>query len=91
MIRFVLAIGMALWTFTAFPQSDPSPLPKFIGTASMAADGSVTINLGMTGDGKYVDGTFTYKINDLDYEKILKHIGGLKPGETKPVTPWRDE
>jgi cellulose biosynthesis protein BcsQ len=25
---------------------------------------------------------------DPQYEEIKKHIGGIKPGETKPVRPW---
>ena len=88
MIRIILAVVALLWASAAFPQSDPKSLPQFIGTASMSADGTVTVHLTRTADGQYANATFTYKPDDPDYAKTLKHIGGLKPGETKPVKPW---
>jgi hypothetical protein len=32
----------------------------------------------------------TYKISDRAYDNVLRHLGGLRPGETKPFTPWKD-
>jgi hypothetical protein len=34
------------------------------------------------------DALLKYKPQDAEYRRILEHIGGLKPGETKPVPPW---
>jgi hypothetical protein len=28
---------------------------------------------------------------DLHYDDILRHLGGLRPGQIKPVPPWRAE
>jgi hypothetical protein len=30
----------------------------------------------------------SYRPGDPQYEEIKKHIGGIAPGETKPVRPW---
>jgi hypothetical protein len=36
------------------------------------------------------DGRMVYPADHKDYQMILKHLGGLKPGETKPVyADWR--
>ena len=34
------------------------------------------------------DAVFVYKPGDPMYEKIKEHLGGIKPGEEKPVPPW---
>jgi hypothetical protein len=60
-----------------------------IGDAWLEKDGSITLRLRSTSDGQHLDGTFTYKPSDKDYGDVLKHLGGLKPGEIKPVPPWK--
>ena len=30
----------------------------------------------------------SYKPGDPRYEEIKQHLGGIEPGETKPVRPW---
>jgi hypothetical protein len=32
-----------------------------------------------------------YKPQDEEYQKILDHVGGLKVGETKAVSPWPEK
>ncbi len=32
-----------------------------------------------------------YRPGDLYYEDVFKHIGGIKKGETKLVSPWKDD
>jgi hypothetical protein len=90
MIRIILAIGALLWVSAAIPQSAPKPLPEFIGTASMSADGTVTLHLTRTADGQHANATFKYTTVDPKYDEVLRHIGGLNAGETKPVRPWPD-
>ena len=57
----------------------------------MEADGTVVLYLraegagGITGDARLV-----YAPTHKDYREILRHLGGLKPGERKPVPPWPD-
>ena len=62
--------------------------PIYIGDATMAADGTITINLRRTADGMNVSGVVKYPVNDPHYRDVLDHIGGMKPGETKLVPAW---
>jgi hypothetical protein len=60
-----------------------------IGTATMNADRSIDLMLRAEGTGGLVGDSFrNVKKGDKDYERILEHLGGLKPGESKPVPPW---
>jgi len=65
--------------------------PQYIGTATMAPDGTITLWLraDLPGGG-HAHGTLVYPPDHPQYQAILDHIGGLKPGETKPVLPWPD-
>ena len=57
----------------------------------MPPDGTIHLRLRapLPGGGSG-EGEFDYKPGDPDYQQILAHLGGLKPGETKPVRPWPD-
>ncbi len=64
-----------------------------IGEASMFADGEVILDL-------YADDSETgarghtqlrYSTSHPQYEEILEHLGGLQPGERKPVPPWEEQ
>ena len=56
--------------------------PGNIGTAVMSADGTITLNL-RSPDG--AEGVLAYHKGDPDYARVLSHIGGIEPGEHKPV------
>ena len=62
----------------------------YTGTAVMQEDGAVTLHLRLSSDGKDVDDTLTYKTTDRGYDNVLRHLGGLDPGESKPFSPWKD-
>jgi len=53
-----------------------------VGTAVMGADGTITLNL-RSADGS--EGLLVYKKGDPQYARILSHLGGMRPGEHKPV------
>jgi hypothetical protein len=59
-----------------------------IGVAAMTDDGVIALRLRSLPPGPIGEGTMRYKPGDQEYEDIKKHIGGIKPGETKPVRPW---
>jgi hypothetical protein len=86
------AFGVAMSTLQlAVPapvEAQSAPKVQFIGMASMSDDGTVTLRLTMTSDGKPADAIITYKVGDPRYEEVLRHLGGLSPGQTKPVPPW---
>ncbi len=37
------------------------------------------------------DALLTYAPDHPQYQKILTHVGGLRPGESKPVPPWPED
>jgi hypothetical protein len=61
------------------------------GTATIEADGTIVLNLVASGDGITGHGVFEYPPDHPDYPMILDHLGGLEPGQTKPVPPFPDE
>lgn len=64
-------------------------MPASIGAASMAADGTITLRLRATGPGPMLgDGLIRYAPNHPQYQAVLDHLGGLVPGQEKPVPPW---
>ncbi len=75
---------------TATKEKAPVTQPAAsIGMATMQAEGTIVLMLRAEGEGGAVgDAMFTYAKGNPQYEDVLKHVGGLKPGETKPVPPW---
>jgi hypothetical protein len=63
--------------------------PNSIGAASMKPDGTIVLLLRASdGTGMVGDGRVEYPPSHPQYNEVLKHLGGLKPGEEKPVPPW---
>jgi hypothetical protein len=58
--------------------------PGSIGTALMSADGTITLNF----TGPIMRGVLAYHRGDPQYARIISHIGGIQPGQKKPVPPW---
>ena len=62
-----------------------------IGRATMDADGTLVLRLrAESDDGAVGEALLTYAPTDPDYEAVLRHVGGVRPGEDKPVPPWPD-
>ncbi|HMU32306.1 MAG TPA: hypothetical protein PKC89_00435 [Pyrinomonadaceae bacterium] len=58
----------------------------------MSEDGTIVLVLKAVGpNGETGSGRFEYPPSHPQYDSILKHLGGLKPGESKPVPPFEDE
>jgi hypothetical protein len=70
--------------------SDSRPSMPYAGAAIMQDDGTLTLHLRLTNDGKAVNDTLVYKVGDRAYDNVLRHLGGLQPGETKQFRPWKD-
>jgi|SRR5579862_3996712 len=63
-----------------------------IGTATMQDDGTIILNLRAEGSGGTIgDARLVYHKGDTRYSEVLKHLGGLEPGQSKPVPPWPDQ
>lgn len=80
--RAVLAAAMPPGTVRA----QPAPAP--IGTARMEPDGTIVLDLTAREGGTAGHARLLCPRDHPDYEKILRHLGGLRPGETKPVAPF---
>ena len=78
---------------TSAPERRPPPVEPVssIGSAKMKDDGTLVLQLrasdstGIRGDAQIV-----YPPSHPQYQAVLKHLGGMKPGEEKPVPPWPD-
>jgi hypothetical protein len=64
--------------------------PVTIGSATMTDDGSIVLNLRATGPG-IGDAQITYAPDSPHYAEVLRHIGGLRPGQSKLVPPWPEQ
>ena len=94
MNRIALAFTMLCAAGTCSAQdirsSDARPSMPYAGTATMQDDGTLSLHLRLTIDGKAVNDTMTYKVSDRAYDNVLRHLGGLRAGETKEFRPWKD-
>lgn len=74
------------------PQNDPvagAPEGESIGVATMEDGGVIVLQLRASlGGGAIGDGLFRYPPDHPQYETILRHLGGLESGQSKPVPPW---
>ncbi len=74
------------------PQPEDLKPHSVIGMASLLPDGTLIID-GSTRykDGSVVDDRTAWSTDNPNYKKVLTHLGGLKPGERKPVyNDWSD-
>jgi hypothetical protein len=87
---FVLGVAISTLQLavSAPVEAQPAPKVRFIGMASMSDDGTVTLRLTTTSDGTPADAIITYEVGHPRYEEVLRHLGGLKPGQIKPVPSW---
>jgi len=59
-----------------------------IGLATMSADGTIILQLRAVAPGPITETVMAYHRGDPQYARVLSHIGGIHPGEHKPVPPW---
>ena len=89
LVLIVLCVASAS-TAEQVRQYDARPSMLYFGTAAMLDDGTVALHLRLTSDGKPVSDTLTYRVGDRAYDNVLRHLGGLRPGERKQFRPWKD-
>lgn len=93
--KFLVLVTLAAASAAFAEDTKPSPYEArpsmpFTGTATMQEDGSLVLQLRLTKDGKEIDDSLTYKTTDRGYDDVLRHLGGLRPGDTKSFNPWKD-
>jgi len=93
--RVALTCGMMtvlmVGTLDAQQRSKPDEVPT-IGVARMRPDGTIELLLRATSQpgGPVGHGLLEYPPGHPRYQEVLRHLGGLKPGEAKNVPPWPD-
>lgn len=91
LIAALMATSATAFAGDALPStSEARASMPYTGTAVMQEDGAISLHLRVTSDGKDIDDTLTYKTTDRGYDNVLRHLGGLNPGESKPFSPWKD-
>ena len=67
-------------------------MPAYIGMATMMADETIVLTLSSADPrtGMHASGQYGYVPGDPHYDEVLRHLGGLRPGQHKPVPPWPD-
>ena len=58
-----------------------------VGRAQMSADGAITLRLHTLWPQPFAESQRVYAPDDPQYAFIKRHLGGIAPGETKPVPP----
>ena len=87
--KFLRIIAILSVPVSALTCCDARSMPTSIGSATMTADGTVTLRLRAEERGGILgEGVLVYRPNSRYYKEVLDHIGGLKPGQTKTVPPW---
>jgi hypothetical protein len=89
-VGFILLCAAGAGSAQEIRSSDARPSMPYAGTAEMLDDGTLSLHLRLTSDGKALNDTQVYKVTDRAYDDVLRHLGGLQPGETKQFRPWKD-
>ncbi len=62
-----------------------------IGTATLQQDGTLVLRLRAQGPGsEHGDAVLRYPPGHPDRDALIRHVGGLQSGETKPFPPMAD-
>jgi hypothetical protein len=61
-----------------------------IGVAWMTEDRSVHLRLRVDHDDSFGHSLLVFAPGDKEYQSVLDHLGGLKPGDYKSVPAWED-
>jgi hypothetical protein len=64
---------------------------EHIGTATMDRNGTIVLRLRATAESGIIGhAKLIYPAAHRRYQEIVRHVGDLRPGETKLVAPWPD-
>ena len=84
----VAALLLTATLVLAEDSSGASDAQRLIGIATMMPDGTIVLDLHGGRESNYAMGHFEYPPTHKDYDAMLKHLGGLAPGQKKGVPPW---
>jgi hypothetical protein len=84
------AVGAGAQFKKDVPPAPPIPCEDIdsVGTAKMAADGTITLQLRSLWPDPVSEAKLVYAPDDPQYDEIKHHLGGIAAGQSKPVPPW---
>jgi len=98
MLLTAVALALALASVAHFggalaatdKNSQPIPCEAIdsVGRAKMSPDGTITLQLRSLWPDPIAETQLVFAPDDPQYGNIKRHLGGIAPGETKPVPPW---
>lgn len=89
---FVLLVIIGLTACSSTSAPTPGETAGTIGIASMPADRMITVILrAQNGKSSVGNAAFFMNPDHKDYQKTIQHVGGLKPGQSKPYPAWPEK
>jgi hypothetical protein len=86
--KFLLVLGLAA-TSACTIKTVQAVATEPIGQVTMLKDRTIHLMLrAELPSGAIGDGFFVLLPGDKNYEATIVHVGGLEPGQSKPVPPW---
>jgi hypothetical protein len=70
---------------TETPAAEPP-----VGVATMLQNGTILVGVRERDSDVRAGAVLMVEPGDTTYQRLLDHLGGLKPGETKSIPPWPD-
>jgi hypothetical protein len=83
----LLAFSGVVWAAENPPTENPAT-EKSVGMAHMLENGTILVGVSGPDADSQAQAVLMVQPGDSTYQPLLDHIGGLKPGETKPIPPW---
>jgi hypothetical protein len=90
MVRVALMVALVVPFSAAVHAAENPKDEKSIGVATMLADGTILVGVPGPEAGSRARAVLMVEPGDTNYQSIIDHVGGLKPGETKSIPPWPD-
>jgi hypothetical protein len=85
----VVLVAANLTVAIAGSSNPPIPCEAIdsVGTAKMSADGTITLRVHSLWPQPFAERQLIYAPDNALYGEIKRHLGGMTPGEIKPVPP----
>ena len=90
MARLAPWVALALPFSGAVCAAETPKDEKSIGVATMLVDGTILVGVPGPEPDSRARAVLMVEPGDTNYQPIIDHVGGLKPGETKSIPPWPD-
>jgi hypothetical protein len=91
MVRLALMVALASSFSGAAWAAENPDAEKSIGVATMLQNGTILVGVRGRDSDSRAQAVLMVEPGDSNYQLIIDHLGGLKPGETKPIPPWPDQ